>query len=623
MARRRLSISFRRFLTIAALVILLPFLLLQLTQQYHDSVLHQSSVGAELRGMAKSVAAQLDAGLMEWLEDVVDLDNAIPLDGFDTGDPAGTQRILGENLKQHQETRSLSVLGADGRVIAQVGDLTNPEISAISDSMELPKVAQRPMQRSFSGLLNVAGDGERLIALAIPIKRAASVEGVLLSVKRPDEFNAIVEADDAQLGWQAAIIDQHNIIVAHTDSALVGRPSPYEEPQANPVKTEPTMLRTAFEGTGAYLVSRRSAVAPWRVVYQVPVGSFGDAHESNIFEFSVLAIVLALPLTASALLGRYLGRRIGDLAEAARLVSNEAAPAAMVPTGLREIDVVQEALRHAGEAAQERAAAREQMSHMEQALHRAQRVESLGQLTAGIAHDFGNIVFTIRGNLELIKRALGNDERLQALIEPPLRLASEATQLISQLSAGIRHKQYKVQHVNVNQLLHEVADLLRQVAGKTIRLRLDLADDLFDCRLDATLLKSALLNLVINARNAMPGGGEIVIRSRNRVLDREAANAAGLRSDINYIALSVADTGVGITPEVRARLFEPFFTTREGEIGTGIGLSILYGFVKATGGQVVVDSIVGAGTTFTMYFPARLTLNAPMLMSTRVDVPIS
>src|ERR1700722_966515 len=151
MARRRLSISFRRFLTIAALVILLPFLLLQLTQQYHDSVLHQSAVGAELRGMAKSVAAQLDAGLMEWLEDVVDLDNAIPLDGFDPGDPAGTQRILGEYLKQHQETRSLSVLGADGRVIAQVGDLTNPEISAISDSMELPKVAQRPMQRSFSG----------------------------------------------------------------------------------------------------------------------------------------------------------------------------------------------------------------------------------------------------------------------------------------------------------------------------------------------------------------------------------------------------------------------------------------------------------------------------------------
>jgi len=280
-------------------------------------------------------------------------------------------------------------------------------------------------------------------------------------------------------------------------------------------------------------------------------------------------------------------------------------PPAMAPTGLREIDVVQEALRHAGESAHERTAARERMYDMEQALRRAQRVESIGQLTAGIAHDFGNLVFTIRGHLELMKRGLGNDERVLALVDPPLRLADEAADLICQLLTSARGKQYKVQRVKVNDLLWEVADLLRHVAGRAVRLNLELADDLFDCRLDPTLLKSALLNLVINSRNAMRSGGTIQIKSTNLVLEHDAAAAAVLRPGVPYIALSVADSGIGIAPEVRTRLFEPFFTTREGEAGTGIGLSILYGFVKAADGQVLVDSTVGVGTTFTMYFPAE------------------
>jgi signal transduction histidine kinase len=380
--------------------------------------------------------------------------------------------------------------------------------------------------------------------------------------------------------------------------------------------------QAAIGGMPLYVVSRHSTVAPWRLVYLASAGALSDQPQYPLRELAVLTLLLALPLTASALLGRYLGRRIGALAEAAKSVSNEVMPPAMVPTGLRDIDVVQEALRHAGEAGQERAATRERMYDMEQALHRAQRVESLGQLTAGIAHDFGNLVFTIRGHLELIKRALGNDERVPALVDPPIQLADEAANLICQLSVGIRGKQYKVQQVNVNDLLREVADLLRHVAGRAVQLNLELADDLFDCRLDPTLLKSALLNLVINARNAMRSGGEIRIKSNNLVLEHDAAAAAGLRPGVPYIAVSVADTGIGIAPEVRTRLFEPFFTTREGEAGTGIGLSILYGFVKAADGQVVVDSTVGVGTTFIMYFPAELTPGIPV-NSARVTAPVS
>ena len=398
----------------------------------------------------------------------------------------------------------------------------------------------------------------------------------------------------------------------HSNPTFIGRPFPYS--QLNPLLSEkrPVVKLIEFGRKEYYLAVRPSKVVPWHVVYLVLAATLVAPLQQTWFDLIVLAVLSALPIAGSAMLGRYLGRRIEALAAVARSVSSETTPVVMAPTGLREIDVVQQALQNASEALQERAAARERIYDMEAVLHRAQRMETLGQVTAGIAHDFGNLVFTIRGNLELLKRALVDDELGGRLVDPPLQLANEAARLISHLSSGIRHKEQRTQQINVNEQLSEIADLLRQVAGRTILVGIEPGTGVFDCRLDPTLLKSALLNLVINARNAMRDGGAIHIRSENSVLDDQAAAAVGLRPAGHYVALSVADTGVGIPPALRERLFEPFFTARESETGMGIGLSILYGFVKSAGGNVVVRSTVGKGSTFTLYFPAMPPSDAPI-----------
>jgi signal transduction histidine kinase len=277
----------------------------------------------------------------------------------------------------------------------------------------------------------------------------------------------------------------------------------------------------------------------------------------------------------------------------------------MKSSGPREIDPVHKASPRAGVVARQQAAAHEGAHQMETAPHEAQRVESLGQIATRVAHDLGNLLFAIRGNLELLKRARFDSDRSQKLIRQISAIADEISELILQLYSGGTHTQNREQQLNVGEFLREAADLFRQVVGRAITVTLKLDADSFDCHLDPSRLKSALLNLVINARNAMPRGGEIRIRSRNLVLDDQTAAAVGVTSAGHYVALSVADTGVGIPPDVCPHLFEPFFTTKEGEMGMGLGLSLLYGFVTSTGGHVTVDSTMGVGTTFTMYFPAE------------------
>ncbi len=255
----------------------------------------------------------------------------------------------------------------------------------------------------------------------------------------------------------------------------------------------------------------------------------------------------------------------------------------------------------------------------------AQHVESLESLARRIAHDVGNLVFTIRGNLEMISRAPDTPAGIRQFVDPSLLLANEATQLIVSLTQRLRHGPREVQQVNVNEVLREAAELLRQLAGDGVTVTVQLDEGLWSCQLDPARLKSALLNLISNARDAIQGDGEIRIQSGNILLDGQAALAAGLKSAGHYVALAVADTGVGIAPEARARLFEPFFTTRQGGMGKGIGLSLLSEFVAGVGGSVTVDTAEGAGSMFVMYFPAdptpRSATNRPQTAPPKSKTP--
>jgi signal transduction histidine kinase len=270
---------------------------------------------------------------------------------------------------------------------------------------------------------------------------------------------------------------------------------------------------------------------------------------------------------------------------------------------IREVNAVQRTLRIASALMRERAEARARVRQMREVLDRAQRMESVGQAMAGVAHDFGNLVFVIGGNLEQLRPRLGAQSPERALLETALRLTGKAQALVSLLSSGGRHNGREPRELDVGESIAELGDLLRDVVGESTRLTIRIAPDLRHCYLDPILFKSALCNLAINARHAMPRGGEVRIDGSNIWLDESQAAAKELAPGA-YVVIAVSDSGVGIAPDLISRIFDPFVTTQQPARGAGLGLSIVYGFVRTSGGHVEVASEPGRRTTFTMYFPA-------------------
>jgi PAS domain S-box-containing protein len=236
---------------------------------------------------------------------------------------------------------------------------------------------------------------------------------------------------------------------------------------------------------------------------------------------------------------------------------------------------------------------------MEEQLHQSQKMESVGQLTGGIAHDFNNLLMVASGNLELIEEAVV-DRRVRQFAETARRAVDRGAKLTGQLLAFSRRQRLNPRLVNANELISEFQGLIRQAVGGACEVKLLTDGQLWLCYVDSALLETALLNLALNARDAMPDGGVLKIETRNLVIDEGAA--AGCLPG-SYVMVSVTDTGCGMPPEVRDRVFEPFFTTKEVGKGTGLGLSMVYGFVRQSGGYIAVDSAPDAGTTVALYLP--------------------
>jgi PAS domain S-box-containing protein len=234
----------------------------------------------------------------------------------------------------------------------------------------------------------------------------------------------------------------------------------------------------------------------------------------------------------------------------------------------------------------------------------AQRMEAFGQLTGGIAHDFNNLLTIIGGNLELLR-----DQVIGEKPERQLKRALEAVEMGSRLTQRLltfaRRSNLEPEVLNLNDQVVSMIDLLRRTIGETITISSVLAPDLGRVRTDASEVENAILNLALNARDAMPAGGTLIIETANATIDE--AFSASIQGDRiapgNYIRLSVADTGTGMTPEVLTRAFEPFFTTKEHGRGTGLGLATVYGFARQSGGYATIYSEAEFGTTVNIYLP--------------------
>jgi CheY-like chemotaxis protein len=237
----------------------------------------------------------------------------------------------------------------------------------------------------------------------------------------------------------------------------------------------------------------------------------------------------------------------------------------------------------------------------ESRLHQVQKMDAVGQLTGGIAHDFNNLLTVIIGALDL------DAERIPVELRPSLKQALRAAErgaaLTHRLLAFSRQQTLMAQKVDFNRLIQGMDELLRRALGEHVDVELKLAPDLWPALADGGQVENSLLNLAINARDAMPEGGKLAIETANVHLDEDYAGSNSEVTPGDYVMMAVTDTGTGMAPEVLVHAFEPFFTTKEVGKGTGLGLSMIYGFAKQSGGHLKIYSEIGHGTTVRLYLP--------------------
>ena len=252
----------------------------------------------------------------------------------------------------------------------------------------------------------------------------------------------------------------------------------------------------------------------------------------------------------------------------------------------------------------ERREAQLELERSREQLFQSQKMEAIGQLTGGLAHDFNNLLTGISGSLELLRAriAQGRMRDLDRYITSAQSATSRAGALTHRLLAFARRQTLDTRSVDVNRLIAGMEDMLRRTVGPAIQLETALSASLWPTRCDPNQLETAILNLCINARDAMPDGGRVTVETQNSWVDERGAKERDLQSG-QYVAICITDTGTGMTPEVLSRAFDPFYTTKPLGQGTGLGLSMVYGFARQSNGQVRLYSEVGSGTTVRLYLP--------------------
>jgi signal transduction histidine kinase/CheY-like chemotaxis protein len=380
----------------------------------------------------------------------------------------------------------------------------------------------------------------------------------------------------------------------------------------------------------------RAELSEWVVYVSMPDALVQQALQRTFWWISALGVGLTvMALLIAYLVGGRLSGSMRDLAaEAARLGRGETVSPGSRPVS--EIDEIGRAMAAAsGELAQrerERDKAiddlrrlsdsleqmvsdrtRELVGEMgkreqaEQTLRQAQKMEAIGQLTGGIAHDFNNMLAVVLGNLDLAKRRLAKGvTNIEQYLSGAQEGGRRAAALTQRLLAFARQQPLAPEAIEPNKLVSGMSELLHRTLGETFRIETVLAAGLWRINADPNQLENAILNLAVNARDAMPDGGKLTIETGNAYLDdRYVLDHAGIAPG-QYVMLAVTDTGTGMPPDVAAKAFDPFFTTKKSGVGTGLGLSQVYGFVKQSGGHVKIYSEAGEGTTIKIYLPRHM-----------------
>ena len=470
-----------------------------------------------------------------------------------------------------------------------------------------------------------------ILTVGVPVFRDGEVVYVLAMGLGPETLSALMQDQKLSSDWTAAILDRKGIIVGRNRDLdrFLGQPVAPMLRQKLTEAIESWIPNITSDGIPVYSTFRRSTVTGWTAAIGLP-REFVDAplRRAQWIAFGGGAAVLALSLTLAWWVGWGIRRPVKALTTAASVLGSGKSLGPLIG-GVRELDQVGEALRNAATAlehsreqlentvadrTQELGTANERLraeivarEQAQAALLQAQKMEAMGQLTGGVAHDFNNLLTAVSGSLALLEPHISGERNVR-LLRAAQRGASRGAKLTESLLAFARKQRLDPVSADLNSVVVEISEMLRRSIGASVEVKDVLASDLWPVLVDVSQIETALLNVALNARDAMPGGGVLVIETANiRATDKELpAEVVGH----DCVLVSLRDTGTGMSPEVIERAFEPFFTTKEIGKGTGLGLSMVFGVVRQSGGAVRIRSRPREGTTVQIYLPRTIEAKA-------------
>ena len=454
-----------------------------------------------------------------------------------------------------------------------------------------------------------------IVTVGVPVFRDGKVAFVLVMALGPEILSKLLSQPDLSPDWVVAIFDRKRIIVARNRELdrFLGKPAApiIREAIAGPV-VDNWIPNVTSEGIHVYSTFGRSTLTGWTVAIGVP-RRFVDAprRRAQFLAFGGGGAVVALSLCLAWWMARAIRRPVEALTAATKAVGS-GVPIIELNGGIRELNEVGDALCATAaalarnqqqleimveERTEQLRAEIEARKQAEATLLRSQKMEAIGQLTGGIAHDFNNLLTVASGSLEMLETWI-SDERGQHLLHSVQGAMSRAAKLTTSLLAFARKQRLEPALADLNSIIIEMDEMLRRSLGPSVEIQHAFASELWPVQIDVGQIETALLNIAINARDAMPGGGMLLFETAN-VSDCLPEEVAGR----DCVLVSVHDTGTGMSPDVMERAFEPFFTTKEVGRGTGLGLSMVFGVVHQSGGAVRLRSQLGRGTTVLIYLP--------------------
>ena len=486
---------------------------------------------------------------------------------------------------------------------------------------------EKPDQPVVSDLFVGAVARKKDVAVDVPVRIGGQTKYRLAMGFSAAELQELIDAQQFPSGWIATITDRKGIIVARSDQAaeFVGKRATDTMLKRIMAKERSGINRgNSLDGRAVSAFFYRAPQSGWTAVLSIPQSEIRKpAQSAAAYSSAILLLLLGLALWVAHHYARRTAGPIESLRQAAELLG-QGKLVQLAPTGLHEADSIGQALSAAGARLRQhnqllevRVAEAVAASEVAQrALMQAQKLEALGRLTGGIAHDFNNVLQTLSSCLQLL-RLSPNPERMPFILDNGEKAIRRATALTAQMRSFARVQDVRLEAVDVVQTITTIKPLLTSSLRDPGMLRTDMAEAVWPVHIDRLQFELALLNLVINARDAMPRGGEIVLSCRNAVLtSNDKAVAPG-----DYVVVAVADQGTGIPAELLGKVLDPFFTTKPVDQGTGLGLPQAYGFATQAGGTLHIDSSEGSGTIVTMYLPR--TARSPDALAAESREPVA